>query len=372
MSVTIKPVNSRCYRKKFIKLPWKIYREDPNWVPPLIIDRMAFLNPKKNPYFEHSQVQLFLAYKNGKLAGRISAHENRNHNAKYHDTTGFWGFFECINDQEVANALFDAAVTWLRLRDLSSALGPANFSVNEEFGLLVDGFDTPPCIMMLHNPPYYQTLLENYGFKKAHDLYAYELYDKSGLPDTVVQRAIALKESGEYTIRNVRLKELEKEVSGLHHVLTEAWQENWSSVPMTEEEILHLAKDMKPVLDEEFFLIAEKDGKAVGFSVFIPDMNEAIRHANGRLFPFGLLKILWYKRKIRSGRVPLMGVLKEHRHKGIDSAFYYETYVRGRVRGYQRGEASWILETNAPMNKALQKLGAKIYKIYRMYEYKIK
>jgi len=371
MSITIQPVTTKKDRKKFVKFPWKINKDDPNWVPPLIIDRMMFLNPDKNPYFKHSKVQLFLAIKDGEIVGRISAHENKNHNKKYNDKTGFFGFFECINDQKVANHLLEATVNWLKQQGLDSIRGPANFSVNEEFGILVDGFDTPPCIMMTHNPPYYVTLLENFGFTKAHDLFAYELFNKGGLPQIVIERALNVKKSNEYTFRNINLKEFDKEVRGVHHVYSEAWKENWGSVAMSEDEFAHLAKDMKTVLDKELVMIAEKDGKVVGFSVAIPDMNEALKHANGRLLPFGLLKILWYKRKIHTVRVPLMGVVKEHRHKGIDSAFYYDSFLVGTAKGYTRGEASWILESNVPMNKALQRLGAKIYKTYRMYDYKI-
>ncbi|MBN1153429.1 GNAT family N-acetyltransferase [candidate division KSB1 bacterium] len=371
MSIVIKPVTTRKETKEFVKLPWKIYKDDPQWVPPLIIDRMNFLNPHKNPYFKHSQVQLFLAYKDGELVGRISAHENKNHNRKYNDKVGFWGFFECINDQEVANALLDAAVKWLQNQGLTSMRGPVMFSVNEECGLLIDGFDSPPSIMMTHNPPYYSALLETYGFKKATDMYAYKLFSKNQFAEVIEKRANQAKQNPNYTFRTIDIKNLEGEIKGLHRVLSEAWQENWGSVSMTEEEILHLANEMKPVIDKDLFFIAEDKHGPVGFSVCIPDMNQAIRRANGRLFPCGLIKILWYKRKITSGRVPLMGVLKEHRHQGIDAVFYYDTLTVGRSKGITDGEASWILENNVPMNKALERMGATIYKTYRMYEYDI-
>jgi len=369
MSVVIKPVTTKSEKKKFVKLPWKIYKDDPNWVPPLIIDRMNFLNPKKNPYFKHSQVQLFLAYKDGELVGRITAQENNNHNKKYNDNTGFWGFFECIDDQEVANALLDASSQWLKDRGLSSMRGPFMFSVNEECGLLVDGFDTPPSILMTHNPPYYAKLLNTYGFKKATDMYAYQLFSKDTFHKVIFKRAEQARKSGKYTFRTINLKDLPGEIKGLHRVLSEAWEENWGSVFMTDEEILHLADEMKPVLDKDFFFIAENEEGPVGFCVFIPDMNEAIRKANGRLLPFGLIKILLHKNKIKSGRIPLMGVLKEHRHNGIDAVFYVDTYNTAKKKGIERGEASWILENNVPMNKALQKMGATIYKTYRIYEY---
>lgn len=371
MSIDIKPVTTRRERKIFVKLPWKIYKDDPQWVPPLIIDRMNFLDPKKNPYFKHSQVQLFLAYKDGELAGRISAHENRNHNKKYNDKAGFWGFFECINDQDVADALLDATVQWLKSRGLTSMRGPAMFSVNEECGLLIDGYDTPPSIMMTHNPPYYPHLLETYGLKKATDMFAYKLFSKNKFSDVIIKRAQQARQNPNYRFRTIDMKNLTAEIKGLHRVLSEAWEENWGSVFMTEEEILHLASEMKPVIDKDFFFIAEDKEGPVGFCVFIPDLNQAIKKANGRLFPFGLIKILWYKNKITSGRIPLMGVLKEHRHQGIDAVFYHDAYTVGVSKGITHGEASWILENNVPMNKALEKMGATIYKKYRMYDYDI-
>jgi GNAT superfamily N-acetyltransferase len=332
---------------------------------------MDFLNPGKNPYFSHSNVQLFMAYRDDKPVGRISAHENNQHLKVYKDDAGFFGFFECINDQETANALFGAASNWLREKGLKTMRGPASFSVNDEIGLLIDSFDKPPVLMMTYNPPYYVDLIEGYGFRKAQDLWSYLIFDENGIPDTVYRLAETALNDPNLVVRTVDMKNFGREVERAKKVYNRAWAENWGSVPMTDEEFDRLAKELKLVLDPDLAFIAEYNGEPVGISITLPDMNQAIKYANGRLFPFGLLKILWKKRKIETVRVLIMGVLKEYRYRGIDSVFYVRTYENGVKKGFKKGELSWILESNRVMNRILKKMGAKVYKTYRIYDFSL-
>ena len=367
MAVEIRAVQNRRELKKFVKFPWRIYRGDEFWVPPLITERCDFLNQEKNSFFRHSEARLFLAYQNSSPVGRISAHTNVKHNETHGENTGFFGFFECIDDAATAQSLFDAAEGWLRLKGCSSITGPASFTINDEYGLLIDGFDSLPVVMMSYNPPYYQHLIEESAFEKVHDLWAYELFSDSAPPDSVFEKAKAAEASGEYIFRGPDMKNFKDEALAVRGIFNAAWSENWGAVPMTEGEFLALAKELKMILDPDFLIIAEKDGKPVGFSLAIPNVNEALRHANGRLFPVGLLKFLWHKRHIKMLRVLAMGVEKEHRKKGVDAVFYIRTYERAIRKGYERGELSWILESNKPMNRVLQKLGARVYKTYRVY-----
>ncbi|MDZ7261526.1 MAG: N-acetyltransferase [candidate division KSB1 bacterium] len=341
-SIQIVPVTTKKEKMDFIKFPWKIYRDDPYWVPPLIIDMKTMMNPKKCPFFLHSEAEFFLARRNGQTVGRVAAILNNRHIQVHKENLGFFGFFECIKDQSVANKLFDTVAEWARKKGLERLRGPANYSQNETCGLLVDGFDRSPVIMMTYNPPYYVDLVETYGFRKA--------------------RAGA-------TIRTINLKDFWGEVERVKKVYNTAWSPNWGFVPLTDEEIEHLAKELKPVLDPDIVFMAEVNGEPVGFSLAIPDFNQALKHVkNGRLFPFGLLKILWYKRKIDGVRVIIMGVIPQYQKRGIDNVFYLETYRRGVAKGYKWGEFSWILESNVMMNRAAQMMGAHIYKTYRMYE----
>jgi len=368
MSVSVYEVKTSSDLRKFIKLPWKIYKGNPNWVPPLILDVKTKLNPRKNPYFEHSQAKYFLAKMNGKIAGRIAATVNSNHNKANNENIGFFGFFECIDDKSVSKALFTAAANYLKFQGVEGIRGPANFTSNDDWGLLIDAFDKPPALMMPYNPKYYIDLIEDFGFKKSMDLLAYWM-NKHEITDRVIRAAELIKKRTKITVRPVNMKDFDNEVKRIREVYNSAWEQNWGFVPMTEREFSHIAKDLKMIVNPEILLLAENGDKPVGFSMALPDANQAIKHANGRLFPFGLFKLLYHMKKINSVRVLTMGVIKEFRNRGIDAVFYYETFKRGTKIGFNEGEFSWVLEINEDMRKAAQNLGAKLYKTYRLYDY---
>lgn len=369
--ITIKEVKTPDEIKQFVLFPWCIYKNDSNWVPPLIHDQCNFFNASKNPYYHHSKVLLLMAYQDGEPVSRLSVHENTLHVKKYHEKIGFFGFFECIHNFDVAKALFDYGKNWLAKLGYAKMRGPANFSVNGEYSLLVKGFDSPPVILMTYNPWYYAELLEQYGFKKSQEMYAYQLYAETGLPASVIQRAAAVeKNHPEFQVRKMKKANLAAEVNILNKIYNEAWDENWGAVPFTDREIMALARELKPILDEDIAFVGEINGEPIGFSLSIPDANQILKAANGRLFPFGLLKMLWAKRKINGIRVLVMGVLKKYRHQDFDKVFYKKTYDEGRKKGYLYAEGSLINESNAPMRHVLEKLGARIYKTYRMYDVK--
>jgi len=367
--IEIIPVETKKEKKQFILLPWKIYKGDPNWVPPLIIDQKELFDPKKHPFYTHSEAQLFLAIENNEPVGRIVAIHYKNHNAYYKDKVGFFGFFECINSKEVSRALFQAAQDWLKEKGLEKMRGPANYTVNEEYGLLIDDFNLPPVVMMTYNPKYYIDLYEDFGLEKIKGLYAYWVdKDSVRITDKMKHALEKIKSNKEITYRNVNLKDFKNEIEKVKKVYNSAWAENWGAVPMTDEEIDYVGKKLKMIADPRLIYFAEVDGKPVGFSLAVPDINQALIKINGRLLPFGLFKLLWYKRKINAIRVIIMGVIKEYRHRGIDAYFYYETIRNGIALGYRGAETSWILEDNIPMNRILQSINAKIYKRYAIYE----
>lgn len=369
-AVTVRTVElgNKGQLKTFIRFPWKVYEDDPNWVPPLIFDQLQFFNPGKNPYFLHSQAQLFMAYRDGEPVGRISAHENTRHIEVHKDGAGFFGFFECINDREVAAVLFNAAAGWLREKGYRVMRGPMSFSVHHEVGLLIDAFDQPPVIRMTYNPRYYVDLIEDYGFRKAQDLYAYRLLDQEQIPKWVYRVAEFAQEDPALVVRTGKMKDFEKEKLNIKKVYREAWEENWGAIPLTDEEFEYLAQELKLVLEPNLTFIAEYNGQPVGMSMVLPDLNPALRKANGRLLPFGLIKILLERRKCKGLRMPLMGVLKKYRHMGIDAVFYVRTEEAGRKKGYTHGELSWILESNTAARGVVEKIGAKQYKTYRIYD----
>lgn len=372
MQVDIQPVTTRRELKAFIKLPWQLYDGDPNWVPPLILDLKKMLDRKKNPFFLHSEAEYFLARKNGEIAGRIAAILNRNHNNAHDEKTGFFGFFECIDDTQVANALLDAAKAWAKDRGMTRLRGPANFSTNDTCGLLIEGFDSPPAILMTYNPPYYLKLLADAGFQKIKELYAYMFTHDMPIPDRFKKFAEKVMEDPTVSIRGLDLKDFKREVEIVKTIYNDAWQNNWGFVPMTDEEFDHLASDLKPVVDPEIAFIARVNGEPAGFSLALPDYNEILKDLNGRLLPFGIFKLLWRKNKIKRARVITLGVRTKYQKKrGLAPAFYYETYRRGTNKGYEKGEFSWILEDNVLMNRALEGLGAKLYKRYAFYEQEI-
>jgi len=365
------PVTSRGLLRKFIKFPWIIYKNDENWVAPLISEMKKKFDRSKNPFFRYADVQPFLAIRGTKIVGRIVAINNPRHNEFHKEKTGFFGLFECIEDAQVAKALVDAAAQWLRQRGMEVIRGPVNFSSNEEWGLLIEGFDDPPAIMMPYNPPYYTLLLESCGLRKAKDLYAYTIDDTAVMPEKVLRITELVRKKTNITFRSINFAHLKHEIEVLKSVYNSAWTANWGFYPMTEEEFDYMAKELKRFAVPDLILIAEVDGKPAGFSLTLPDIYQALKRCNGRLFPFGILKFLRDRKKIDRARVMVLGIVEVFRRRGIDALFYLETFQRGKRLGYKRGELSWVLEDNVTMNSPLEAIGARLYKKYRIYEAKL-
>jgi len=369
--IEVSPVETKKDLKDFIMLPWTVYKNDPQWIPPLISQQKMQFNKNKHPFFEHSEADFFIARRGKKTVGTIVAILNNRHNKVHDENVGFFGFFETIKDYEVAEQLFNTVMDWAKMKGLDYIRGPENYSQNEVSGLLVDGFDTPPVILMAHNPPYYQDFFEKYGFTKAMDMWAYCMDKDTQIPERLVKIVERMKARSDVTFRTINKKILNKEIEKVKYVYNHAWEKNWGFVPLTDHEIDHIADELKPIVDEDIVYFAEKDGEPIGFSLAAPDINQALKKINGRLFPFGIFKLLYHSKKIDRLRVIIMGVVKEYRNKGIDSVFYLDTYQKGINKGYNWGEFSWILENNDPMNAALRNIGARVYKTYRIYEKKI-
>jgi GNAT superfamily N-acetyltransferase len=334
-------------------------------------DVATLLSRSKNPFFEHAEAEYFLAQRDGAVAGRIAAIANRLHNEFHQDKVGFFGFFECENDQGVAEALLDAAAGWLRARGFDTMRGPASFSTNDESGVLVDGFDTPPTLMMPHNPRYYPALLERAGFRKAKDLLVYQGGSEAGpvpVPERLARGTELIRQRAGLSVRPLNLGDFAGEVERIKELYNRCWERNWGFIPMTDHEIDHLAKQFKPVVVPELAPFLEKDGKPVGFALALPDLNAVFRtNRSGRMFPV-VLKLLWAlkAKKIRRLRILLLGILPEYRGKGFDAILYHWIWTTGAKFRIYWGEAGWILDDNAAMNAGLVKMGFTVYKTYRM------
>ena len=368
-AVVVQPVETAADLRKFIALPYRLYRGDPNWVPPLRMDVRKLLSKQKNPFFQHAEAQYFLAVRQDsrETVGRIAAIHNRRHNEFHEDHVGFFGFFECVDDQEAANALFDAAAHWLKQRGLDTMRGPASFSTNDECGLLVDGFDTPATILNPHNPRYYVDLVEKAGLTKAMDLYQYQSLSPQ-VPERIKRGARLIMKRKKLTLRGLDIKNYDQEIEKIKQIYNAAWEKNWGFVPMTDAEIDHMAKDMKPVLVPDLVVFVEHEGEPVGFAAALPDMAVALRsNPSGRLLP-GIAKILWNARKIKRIRVLLLGLRREYRNTGADALMYHWIWEKGYPLGYRWAEAGWILEDNTGMNNGLVRLGFDPYKTLRLYD----
>jgi GNAT superfamily N-acetyltransferase len=333
----------------------------------------TLLDRRKNPFFEHGEAEYFLAERDGAVVGRIAAISNRLHNETHGDRVGFFGFFECVQDQGVADALFAAAADWCRSKGHDVLRGPASFSVNDECGLLVDGFQYPPALMMPHNPPYYVELVERAGFAKAKDLWVYQGGSEEGyvpVPERLARGTELIRQRLGITIRPLDLSRFEEEVETVKTIYNEAWEKNWGFVPMTDHEIDHLAEQFRPVVIPEMVPVAEKDGQVIGFGIALPDLNVVFRkNRSGYLLPV-LPRLLWAlkRRKIRRARILLLGVIPEFRGKAVDAMLYHWIWTRSGERGIYWGEAGWILEDNPAMNAGLEKMTFRVYKTYRLYD----
>ncbi|HEV7588161.1 MAG TPA: GNAT family N-acetyltransferase [Longimicrobium sp.] len=358
--------------KPFIDFSWTINARDPQWIPPLRLVFNALLDREKHPFHQHADVALFVAERGGRIVGRIAATANWRANEFQGNTTGYFGLFECVDDESVARALLERAAEWLKAKGLTSMQGPFNLSTNDELcsgGVLIEGFDTPPVFMMGHNPPYYQRLVEGAGFEKAKDLLAYWLPHNQP-PQRLLDGIDRLGRRQGWRIRPVNMKRFKEEVGIVMGVYNSAWERNWGFIPMTEAEFDGMAKEFRPVVDPNLVIIAENsEGEPIGFMLALPDINQAVRPLkDGRLFPFGFLKFLWHKRRIRTARLLTLGMKPGYQRSGIGAALYLKCFQQGAENGYENAEASWILEDNGPMRQALEKIGAYVYKTYRVYE----
>jgi GNAT superfamily N-acetyltransferase len=357
--------------KVFIDFQHDLYKGDSNYVPELFIAQKDLLSPGKHPFHEHSKIQLFLAYKDNVLSGRIAAIMNNNHNSFNKVKDGFFGFFDVIDDQQVTQHLFDAAAAWLKKQGAETIVGPTNPTTNDACGLLVEGFDTPPVAMMTYNAEYYARLIEGAGLSKQIDLLAYDV--PTGTAD---ERSIKLQQAIEnrlktkgITIRPINMKDFKNEVKKVKEVYNSAWDKNLGFVPSTDAEFNYMAKDMKMILDPNFCLVAEHNGTFIGFALAIPDINEILRTIpRGRLLPFGIFKLLFGAKKIKSLRVLALGVVDGYRKLGIEACFYARIIKRAQERNIRGAEASWILEHNEMMKKGIESINGKVYKKYRIYE----
>jgi GNAT superfamily N-acetyltransferase len=366
--VEIVPVSDGRGLDRFIAFPYDHYRADPLWVPQLRRDMYTLLTPAKNPFFQHAEAQYFLAQSNGRVVGRIGAIKNDMHNREHQDRVGFYGFFESINDQTVANALWDTAAAWLGQRGFDTMRGPMSPSVNDECGLLIANNGTPPSLMMPYNFAYYRPLHEHYGFTKAKDLLAFDGGGAHVAPERFVRLAQRAAERRGIKLRTLDMKRFDAEVELIKALYNSAWEKNWGFVPLTNAEIDHLAKQLKPIVVPDLVIFAELEGKIVGFGIGLPDFNLALLHnRSGRMFP-GILKVLWHSRKIHRARILLLGVIPEFRGRGVDALLYQRVWENSVKHGMPSGEAGWILEDNELMKKAATQLGFRISKTYRIYD----
>ncbi len=364
----IRPVLTRRDERAFIRFQWLPYRGNPNWVPPLLMDRRKLIDRTRNPFYRHSTLGLWLAEREGSIVGRIGAIVNENHIREHSEKVGFFGFFECFDDREAADALLQTACLWLKERGMEAVRGPANPSVNDEYGLLIDGFQHPPAILMPYNPPYYPHLIEGAGFVKIKDLYAYYLDGKSVFTDKLVRGAEIVRKRSGVTIRPIDMKNFESEVKIVRELYTRGWSRNWGEVPMTEEEFAGLAKDLKMVIDPRIVVIAEVKGKPIGFGLALPDYNKIlIRNRGGYLLP-ALIRILLFRRRISYARVMVLGVLPEYSKMGLGGLLFYEVGRRSVEAGLHEGEASWVLEDNVLMTRGAEMMNGTITKTYRLYQ----
>ena len=366
--ITLQEVKNRQDLMAFIRFPWKIYQGDRYWVPPLIKDQLQKFNPK-HPFQSHAEMILYLAYQGSEIVGRIAGIIDRHYVEFNQEKVGFFGFFESIKDPEVAQALLSEVSSWLKGHGMEKMIGPMNPSTNDECGILVEGFNISPAMMMPYNPPYYASLFEGFGLKKGMDLYAYWLEESTFNYDRLNRITERIqKREPQLSVRPLNLRCFDDELRIIKEIYNQAWSKNWGFVPMTEEEIDDLAKNLKPLVVPDLILISSWEGEPFGFSVALPDYNEVLKHLNGEIGPLGLLKFFYYSRKIKSVRVMLLGIKHAFQKKGVEGLLYIETFKRGIKKGYNQGECSWILENNLLMQHGIERMGGRRYKTYRIYE----
>jgi hypothetical protein len=369
--IEIREVNGKKALKTFIRVPWAIYKDDPNWVPPLLMERKEALS-SKHPYFKHAKWKAWVAFQDDKPVGRISAQIDELHQQRYNNKTGFFGLIEAPDDAAVFSALFETAENWLREQGMKQIIGPFNLGINQEVGILTDGFDTPPCVMTSHSPRYYGSSIEKCGYQPAQELLAYEL-DIHTYTTPSTKHELIDRTAGRIKVVQLNRKTMEADFEKMRDIFNDAWQDNWNFVPFTREEFTAVGKELLTVVPHDFLQIAELDGEPAAFIAMLPDINMAIADLNGRLLPFGWAKLLW-RMKVRFPercRIALMGVRKKYQNTifGPAMAFMVVDSVLGPglSKGGKRVELSWILEQNKPTRNMIEKFGGKITKRYHMY-----
>lgn len=373
-SIAVRPVSGKAGHKTFLDVPFALYRDDPHWVPPLYVERFEHLDPKKNPYFDHADAQLFVAEQAGQPVGRISAQWDRLRLEQQGDGAGQFGFLEAPDDPAVFAALFAAAENWLKDRGATRMQGPFNFSINDEMGCLIKGFDTPPSMMMGHGRPYYPARIEEQGFAKAKDVFAYDLDSNTELPRPMKAMFERALDSPDIAIRPLDKKHLDRDLDIIFDIFNDAWSQNWGYVPFTRAEMAALGKNLKFLVKGEYIAIASFRGEPSAMAVTLPNINDWIRDLDGRLMPFGIVKLLWRMLSAppRTLRMPLMGVKRQYHNTPVGSALalgVIETLRQYHLkRGAKGGELSWILEDNLAMRRIIEAIGATPYKTYRIYE----
>lgn len=372
--LTVEPVARPAADNAFLRLPWAIYRDDPAWVPPLLLERREHLDPRKNPFFEAAEARFWLARRGGRPVGRISAQVNHAYLARHHDATGHFGMLEAEDDAEVFQALFATAEDWLRGQGMRRAVGPFNLSINEDCGLLVEGFQHSPSMLMGHARPYYGTQVEALGYRKVKDLICYHYDTSVGLPASATHILGKMAKSKSLKVRSLDMRRYHEDLAVIMEIFNDAWSDNWGFVPMSPSELRHMAKALKPIVRPESVAIAELDGVPAAMAIGLPNVNEAIADLDGRLLPFGWAKLLW-RLKVKSpksARMPLMGVRKAHHGSMMGAALAISVIEHVRLGqkalGVEDGELSWILEDNLPMRRMIEQFGGVAYKTFRMYE----
>ncbi len=364
---TIRQVHSRQDLKAFIEYPFAKYRADPHWVPPLLISEWEKFNPKKNPFFEHARMDLFLAEHKGRVVGRIAAIDNDLHNQTHQENLAFFGFFEA-EDETAAQALLGKVEVWARRLNRKLLRGPVNPTMDDGSGLQIDAFDTSPYIMMPYNPATYPRYVEAANYAKVKDIYAWLFDADKGLPQHLSRLAQRVQDRYKPTVRKVDLKHFDRELAILKDIYNKAWEKNWGFVKLTEAEFDKLANDLKLLIDPDIALFLEISGEVVGIAIALPDANQVFKRINGRLLPFGIFQLLNRKKIITQARLAILGLMPQHRHKGLELVMINEIFKNAVAKGYQGGECSWVLEDNDAMNKGIAASGAKLYKTYRLYE----
>jgi hypothetical protein len=371
--VSVKPVADKRGRRDFLQVPHLVFANDPCWVAPLTLERLEHIDPRKNPYFEHAEVQLFVAYRDGKAIGRISAQNDALRLKTHNDNNGMFGFLDAIDEADVFAALLTAAGDWLKSRGRSGMLGPFNFSINDEMGLLIDGFDTRPNMMMAHSLPYYAKHVETYGCVKAKDVIAYH-YKLEATPPVLQRIKSRAMASGDFSIRPMNLSDMKNEISLIKDIFNDAWSNNWGFVPMTQAELDKLGKDLKLMVNGNYGYFASYKGEPAAFVVTLPDLNDWIKGMNGKILPFNWAKLARHiiRKKPSSLRMPLMGVRRKFHGTSAGSALSILVIEAARAyhsgRGGKTAELSWILENNLPVRKLIENFGGIPYKTYRIYE----